>query len=332
MPPFQVVSEFQPTGDQPKAIEGLVEGIQKGLKHQVLLGATGTGKTFAVAKVVEEVQKPTLILAHNKTLAAQLYSEFKDFFPRNAVEYFVSYYDYYQPEAYVPKQDLYIEKETQINEQIDRLRISAMASLSSRRDTLIVASVSCIYGIGDPEAWRQSTVSVEVGRHMRRDTILRQLVHIQYSRNDMDLKRGTFRARGDTLEVIPAYSETAYRIQLFGDEVERITEFDPLTGEILADPQAITIWPAEQYITSDEKLRQAMHDIEVELDERLTEFKREGRLLEAQRLEQRARYDLEMIREVGYCSGIENYSRHLDQRPAGSPPWTLIDYFPVDYL
>ncbi len=332
MPPFQVVSEFQPTGDQPQAIKELVEGINQGLEHQVLLGATGTGKTFAVARVVEEVQKPTLVLAHNKTLAAQLYAEFKEFFPRNAVEYFVSYYDYYQPEAYVPKKDLYIEKETDINEQIDRLRIAAMASLSSRRDTLIVASVSCIYGIGDPEAWRQSTVQLTVGRTARRDHILRQLVHIQYTRNDMDLQRGTFRARGDTLEVIPAYSEFGYRVQLFGDEVERITQFDPLTGEILADHPEITIFPAEQYVTSEVKLRQALHDIEKELEERLSFYKREGKLLEAQRLEQRTRYDLEMIRELGYCSGIENYSRHLDQRPPGSPPWTLVDYFPDDYL
>jgi excinuclease ABC subunit B len=332
MPPFQVFSPFQPTGDQPTAIEGLVEGIDKGLRHQTLLGATGTGKTYSIAKVVERTQRPTLVLAHNKTLAAQLYAEFKEFFPKNAVEYFVSYYDYYQPEAYVPRLDLHIEKETDINEQIDRLRLAATAALFTRRDVLIVASVSCIYGIGDPQAWARSVVDVQVGTTIRRNTILRKLVQIQYTRNDLDLHRGTFRARGDTLEVVPAYAETAYRILLFGDEVERINEFDPLTGEMLAEHDKITIFPAKQFVTDDDKLRQALHDIEEELRERVEFFKSDGKLVEAQRIEQRTRYDLEMIREVGYTSGIENYSRHLDQRPAGSPPWTLVDYFPDDYL
>jgi excinuclease ABC subunit B len=332
MPPFQIVSEFKPTGDQPTAIAGLVEGINSNLQHQTLLGATGTGKTFSVAEIVQEVQKPTLVLAHNKTLAAQLYSEFKEFFPKNAVEYFVSYYDYYQPEAYVPRLDLHIEKETQINEQIDRLRLAATAAIFSRRDVLIVASVSCIYGIGSPQAWGRSILELTVGQTIRRDTILRKLVQIQYSRNDLDLHRGTFRARGDTLEIVPAYSESAYRILLFGDEIERMTEFDPLTGEILDDHKQIKIFPAKQFVADEEKTKQALHDIEVELEETVMNFKHEGKLVEAQRIEQRTRYDLEMMREVGYCSGIENYSRHLDQRAAGSPPYTLVDYFPGDYL
>ncbi len=332
MPPFQVYAPFEPTGDQPAAIAQLVEGVNENLKHQTLLGATGTGKTFAVSKVIEQVQRPTLVLAHNKTLAAQLYAEFKEFFPKNAVEYFVSYYDYYQPEAYVPRLDLHIEKETDINEQIDRLRLSATAALLSRRDVLIVASVSCIYGIGSPQAWGRSIVELQVGNAIRRNTILRKLVQIQYTRNDMDLKRGTFRARGDTLEIAPAYAETAYRIYLFGDEIERISEFDPLTGEILADHPEVKVFPAKQFVADEAKTRQALTDIEKELEERIAFFKKEGKLLEAQRIEQRTRYDLEMIREVGYTSGIENFSRHLDQRPAGSPPWTLVDYFPDDYL
>jgi excinuclease ABC subunit B len=332
MPPFQLVSDFRPTGDQPSAIQGLVEGIHKGLQNQVLLGATGTGKTYTVACVVQEIQKPTLVLAHNKTLAAQLYAEFKEFFPRNAVEYFVSYYDYYQPEAYVPRHDLYIEKQTDINETIDRLRLSATASLLSRRDVLIVASVSCIYGIGDPKAWGRSMIELTVGESLRRDIILRKLVTIQYSRNDMDLHRGTFRARGDTLEIVPAYSESAYRIAMFGDDIERITEFDPLTGEIIAEHPHVVIFPAKQFVTDEEKLRMALTDIEKELDDQLRYLRNQGKLVEAQRLEQRTHYDLEMIREVGYTSGIENYSRHLDQRPAGSPPHTLVDYFPDDYL
>ncbi len=333
MPPFQVVSEFKPTGDQPTAIEQLVEGIEQNLTHQTLLGATGTGKTFTVAHTVQAVQKPTLVLAHNKTLAAQLYAEFKEFFPNNAVEYFVSYYDYYQPEAYVPRFDLHIDKQTQINEHIDRLRLSASASLMSRRDVLIVASVSCIYGIGDPAAWAKSLVELKVGSmDLRRDIILRKLVQIQYSRNDMDFRRGTFRVRGDTLEIYPAYAETAYRVAMFGDEIERITEFDPLTGELFGEYPQVTIFPAKQFVTNEDKQRQALHDIEKELEEQIAYFKQEGKLVEAQRIEQRTRYDLEMIREVGYASGIENYSRHLDQRPAGSAPHTLLDYFPEDYL
>jgi excinuclease ABC subunit B len=333
MPEFQIVSDFKPTGDQPKAIEQLVEGLIRGDQNQTLLGATGTGKTFTVAHVVQELQRPALVLAHNKTLAAQLYAEFKEFFPRNAVEYFVSYYDYYQPEAYVPRFDLHIDKQTQINEHIDRLRLAASASLLSRRDVLIVASVSCIYGIGDPEAWSKALIELRIGEsQLRRDMILRKLVTIQYSRNDLDFHRGTFRVRGDTLEIYPSYAETAYRLAMFGDEIERITEFDPLTGEIIAEHPEVTIFPAKQFVADEDKTRQALHDIEKELDEQIAYFKSEGKLVEAQRIEQRTHYDLEMMREVGYASGIENYSRHLDQRPPGSPPHTLIDYFPDDYL
>jgi excinuclease ABC subunit B len=333
MPEFQIVSDFKPTGDQPKAIEQLIEGIVRGDQNQTLLGATGTGKTFTVAHVVQELQRPALVLAHNKTLAAQLYAEFKEFFPRNAVEYFVSYYDYYQPEAYVPRFDLHIDKQTEINEHIDRLRLAASASLLSRRDVLIVASVSCIYGIGDPEAWSKALIELRVGEsQLRRDMILRKLVTIQYSRNDLDFHRGTFRVRGDTLEIYPSYAETAYRLAMFGDEIERITEFDPLTGEIIAEHPEVTIFPAKQFVADEDKTKQALHDIEKELEEQVAYFKSEGKLVEAQRIEQRTRYDLEMMREVGYASGIENYSRHLDQRPPGSPPHTLMDYFPDDYL
>jgi len=332
MADFQVVSEFRPTGDQPEAIAALVKGLEQGRKDQTLLGATGTGKTFVVANIVAQVNRPTLVIAHNKTLAAQLYSEYKAFFPYNAVEYFVSYYDYYQPEAYVPRHDLYIEKEATINEEIDRLRLAATAALLSRRDVLIVASVSCIYGIGDPTAWANSTVRLERGMTIRRNTLLRQLARIQYTRNDLELKRGTFRVRGDTLEVIPGYSEQIYRIGLWGDEIERITELDPLTGEVLKDLDQVTIFPAKQFIAEGDTMREAITDIERELEERLSFLKLEERLLEAQRLEQRTFYDLEMLREVGYCAGIENYSRHLDRRPEGSAPWTLVDYFPDDFL
>ncbi len=332
MPHFELVSDYQPMGDQPQAIEKLVQGLDNNLKHQTLLGATATGKTYTIAQVVNRVQKPTLVMAHNKTLAAQLYSEFKEFFPRNAVEYFVSYYDYYQPEAYIPRHDLYVEKESDINEEIERLRLAATAALMSRRDVLIVASVSCIYGLGSPQAWGKATMTLKVGESVRRDNVLRGLVSIQYDRNDLELKQATFRVRGDTLELLPAYSETAFRITMFGDEIERIVEYDPLTGEILNEMQELVVFPAKHFIADTEKLKQAATDIEKELEDRLSDFRREGKLLEAQRLEQRTRYDLEMIREVGYCSGIENYSRHLDQRPAGSAPWTLLDYLPDDYL
>ncbi|MCD6289536.1 MAG: excinuclease ABC subunit UvrB [Anaerolineae bacterium] len=332
MPKFQVVSEFQPTGDQPQAIEKLVEGLRKGYKHQTLLGATGTGKTFVMAKVIEAVQRPTLVLAHNKTLAAQLYSEFREFFPHNAVEYFVSYYDYYQPEAYIPRTDTYIEKDADINEEIDRLRLAATSALFSRRDVVIVSSVSCIYGLGSPEEYGRVVVTLRVGEVYRRNSVLRHLVSIYYERNDAVLQRGRFRVRGDTLEIQPAYSEFAFRVEFFGDEVERITEIDPLTGEVLAEHDQIEIYPAKHFITPEDKLEKALQDIEEELEQRLAELRAADKLLEAQRLEQRTRYDIEMLREVGYCSGIENYSRHLDQRPPGSPPWTLLDYFPPDWL
>jgi excinuclease ABC subunit B len=330
---FKLNAPFQPMGDQPEAIRGLVDGVNQGLKHQVLLGATGTGKTFTIASVIQEVQKPALIMAHNKTLAAQLYAEFKEFFPENAVSYFVSYYDYYQPEAYVPRHDLYIEKETDINEEIERLRLAATTALISRRDVIIVASVSCIYGLGNPEEFGKGTVHLKVGDMVRRNALLRQLIESQYQRNDMDLKTGTFRVRGDTLEIIPAYEEKyGYRVTFFGDEVERIMQFSPLTGEVIEEPKEISIYPAKQYLTAADKMKDAIADVEAELEDRLKMFKESGKFLEAQRLEQRARYDLEMLKEVGYCSGIENYSRHFDRRAAGSHPWTLIDFLPSDYL
>lgn len=332
MAKFQLHAPFEPTGDQPEAIKQLVEGLERGDKHQVLLGATGTGKTFTIASVIDAAQRPTLVLAHNKTLAAQLYAEFKAFFPENAIEYFVSYYDYYQPEAYVPRHDLYIEKETSINEEIDRLRLSTTTSVIARRDVIVVASVSCIYGIGNPEAYGRVVIDLQKGGLYRRDNLLRRLVESHYERNDVELKPGVFRVRGDTLEVLPAYGEHGVRISLFDDEIERIAEFDPLTGEILAEREEISIYPAKHFITEEEKMRAALEGIESELAERLEILKSQDKLLEAQRLEQRTRYDLEMLQEVGYCSGIENYSRHLDQRPIGSPPWTLIDYFPPNFL
>ncbi len=330
---FKLTAPFVPMGDQPEAIAQLVDGVKKGMKHQVLLGATGTGKTFTIASVIQEVQKPALIMAHNKTLAAQLYAEFKEFFPENAVEYFVSYYDYYQPEAYVPRHDLYIEKETEINEEIERLRLAATTSLISRRDVIIVASVSCIYGLGSPEEFGKGTVTLQVGQLYRRNALLRQLIESQYQRNDIELRSGTFRVRGDTLEIVPAYEDRrGFRITFFGDEVERIMQFSPLTGEVFDEPQEVSIYPAKQYLTDSDRMKEAIGNIEKELDERLALFKEQGKLLEAQRLEQRTRYDLEMLKEVGYCSGIENYSRHLDGRAPGTHPWTMIDFLPSDYL
>ncbi|MBN2086006.1 MAG: excinuclease ABC subunit UvrB [Anaerolineales bacterium] len=329
---FKLHSLYQPTGDQPQAIDSLVDGLQKGEQHQVLLGATGTGKTFTIANVVAKVQRPTLVIAHNKTLAAQLYAEFRDFFPENAVEYFVSYYDYYQPEAYVPRHDLYIEKETDTNEEIERLRLAATTALLSRRDVLIVASVSCIYGLGSPEAYGKVVITLYKGNTYRRTALLRQLVETHYERNDTELKLGSFRVRGDTLEVMPAYAESIYRFSFFGDELERITELHPVTGEILAEPDTITIYPARHYIAEGETLKAAIADVEAEALERIAYFKSREKPLEAERIEQRTRYDIEMLREVGYCSGIENYSRHMDRRAPGSAPWVLLDYFPPDFL
>lgn len=332
MPAFEVVSEYEPTGDQPEAIKQLVHGVEEGLVQQTLLGATGTGKTYSIAKVIEQVQMPTLVMAHNKTLAAQLYSEFKEFFPQNAVAYFVSYYDYYQPEAYIPKTDVYIEKDAQINEQIDRLRLAATQYLFSRRDVIIIASVSAIYGLGSPEDYGQVVIKIQQGEIRKRDKVLRHLVDIRYDRNDYELKAGTFRVRGDTLEIMPPYGEQVFRIEFFGDEIDRITEVDALTGEILNRHHSLDIFPAKHFITPQEKLEDAIIDIEQELETQLAEFRAEEKLLEAQRLEQRTRYDLEMLREVGYCSGIENYSRPLSRREPGSTPWTLLDYFPDDFL
>ncbi len=329
---FELVAPFEPTGDQPQAIEKLVEGLRRGYRYQTLLGATGTGKTFTIAHVIARVQKPTLVISHNKTLAAQLYAEFREFFPRNAVEYFVSYYDYYQPEAYIPQTDTYIEKETSINEEIERLRLSATQALFTRRDVIIVASVSCIYGIGNPHDWGQVVIRLQRGQVRRRDNLLRHLVDIQYTRNDIDFRRGTFRVRGDTVDVFPAYQDTAIRIEFWGDEIDRLVEFDPLTGEVLRLHEAVEIYPAKHFVTPEEKLRRAIASIEQELHQRLEELRAQGKLLEAERLRQRTLYDLEMLREVGYCHGIENYSRHLDGRAPGEPPWTLLDYFPDDFL
>ncbi|MCL0089520.1 excinuclease ABC subunit UvrB [Dehalococcoidia bacterium] len=329
---FKLAADFHPTGDQPQAIEKLVAGLRDGYKHQVLLGVTGSGKTFTIANIIAQVQKPTLVLSHNKTLAAQLCTEFREFFPHNAVEYFVSYYDYYQPEAYIPRTDTYIEKETDINEEIDKLRHSATRSLLSRPDVIITASVSCIYGLGAPEEYYSFVVHLKKGERTNRDRIARRLVEMQYERNDVDFTRGRFRIRGDTLEIQPAYEDLAIRVGFWGDEIERITEIDPLTGELLVERNEIEIYPAKHFVTTREKLMAAIATIQEEMEHRVAELKSQGKLLEAQRLEARTNYDIEMLRETGYCTGVENYSRHLTQRPPGSPPWTLIDYFPDDFL
>jgi excinuclease ABC subunit B len=330
--PFQLVSDFQLTGDQPKAVEQLVAGLERGDRAQTLLGATGTGKTFTMANVIQHYQRPTLVLAPNRTLAAQLVAEFRDFFPNNAVEYFVSYYDYYQPEAYIPRTDTYIAKDADINDEIDKMRHAATRALFERRDVIIVASVSCIYGLGEPGEYQSFVATVWKGRHVNRGSLVRQLVAMQYARNDMNLIRGTFRVRGDSLTVIPAYDDLALRIDFFSDEVERIVTLDPLTGEILGETDRAALYPAKHFVTSSDRLQQAIASIEEELAERLTELRAHGKLLEAQRLEERTRYDLETMREAGYCSGIENYSRHLAARAPGSTPWTLLDYFPDDWL
>ena len=330
---FKLVSEYKPTGDQPQAIEALVKGFQEGNQCQTLLGVTGSGKTFTMANVIERLNKPTLIIAHNKTLAAQLYGEFKEFFPENAVEYFVSYYDYYQPEAYVPSSDTYIAKDSSINDEIDKLRHSATAALSERKDVIIIASVSCIYGLGSPIDYQEMVISLRPGMIKDRDEVLRKLIDIQYDRNEMDFKRGTFRVHGDVLEVFPAYSEKiAFRIEFFGDEIDRITEIDVLTGEIIDEIGHVAIFPASHYVVSKESMERAIRDIEVELEEQIRYFKGEGKLLEAQRISERTNFDIEMMRETGFCSGIENYSRHLTGLKAGQPPHTLIDYFPDDFI
>jgi excinuclease ABC subunit B len=332
MPQFKIVSDFHLTGDQPQAIDKLVEGLNKHYRDQTLLGVTGSGKTFTMANVIERIQRPTLVICHNKTLAAQLATEFKEFFPEDAVEYFVSYYDYYQPEAYIPSTDLYIEKETDINEEIDKLRHAATMSLFTRRDIVIVASVSCIYGLGAPEEYRSFVLTIERNKHYKRDKLARHLVDMQYERNDYDFTRGRFRIRGDTLEIQPAYEETALRVEFWGDEIERIVEVDPLTGEVLAHRDQVDIYPAKHFVTSQDKLMAAIEDIKAELEERLKELRSREKLLEAQRLEARTNYDIEMLNEVGYCTGVENYSRHLQRRAPGSTPWTLLDYFPDDFL
>jgi len=332
MSEFRITSDFHLTGDQPQAVDKLVEGLNKGYQQQTLVGVTGSGKTFTMASTIERVQRPTLVICHNKTLAAQLATEFKEFFPENAVGYFVSYYDYYQPEAYIPSTDTYIEKETDINEEIDRLRHAATKGLFERRDVLIVASVSCIYSLGAPEEYHSFAVTVKRNGHYERDKLLRRLVDMQYERNDFDLTRGKFRIRGDTLEILPAYEETALRIEFWGSEIDRIAEVDPLTGELLAQRDQVDIYPAKHFVTPYHNLMAAMNDIRDELEHRLKELGSQGKLLEAQRLEARTNYDMEMLQELGYCTGVENYSRHLQRRAPGSTPWTLLDYFPDDFL
>lgn len=330
---FKIHSKYKPTGDQPQAIEKIADGFKKGLKFQTLLGVTGSGKTFTMANIVEKLQKPTLVIAHNKTLAAQLYSEFKEIFPENAVEYFVSYYDYYQPEAYVPSTDTYIEKDSSINNEIDKLRHSATSALFERKDVLVVASVSCIYGLGDPEEYKNMSLSLRTGMEKDRDDVLRKLVELQYNRNETEFERGTFRVRGDVVEIFPAAnSESAIRVEFFGDEIDKISEIDVVTGNVIGLREHVVIFPASHYVTSKEKMQKALVNIEAELEQRLAELKREDRLLEAQRLEQRTRYDIEMLSEMGFCSGIENYSRHLELREPGSAPGTLLDFFPDDFI
>ena len=332
MPLFQVVSDFQPMGDQPQALAKLAAGVDAGMQHQVLLGVTGSGKTYTIAKVIEAIQMPTLVIAHNKTLAAQLYSEFREFLPNNVVEYFVSYYDYYQPEAYIPRSDTYIEKDAQVNEEIERLRLAATTALFSRRDVVIVASVSCIYGLGSPQDYGQVALKLTVGEMVRRNQVLRHLVDIFYERNDTALQRAKFRVRGDVLEVQPAYSDNALRVSFWGDEIERISEIDTLTGEVLDDYPEVEIFPAKHFITHQDQVREAIVDIEDELKQQTAFLESQGKLLEAQRIGQRTRYDIEMLQEIGYCNGVENYSRHLARRPPGSRPWTLLDYFPAEWL
>ncbi|MCI9442169.1 MAG: excinuclease ABC subunit UvrB [Ruminococcus sp.] len=330
---FELVSEYEPTGDQPKAIEALVKGFQEGNQFQTLLGVTGSGKTFTMANVIQQLNKPTLIIAHNKTLAAQLYGEFKEYFPNNAVEYFVSYYDYYQPEAYVPSSDTYIAKDSSINDEIDKLRLSATMALAERRDVIIIASVSCIYGLGSPVDYQNMVISLRPGMTKERDELMAKLIEIQYDRNDMDFHRGTFRVRGDVLEVIPAYeSDTAIRVEFFGDEIDRITEIDILTGEIKDELKHVAIFPASHYVVDKDNIKRAVQDIEKELEERVREFKRQDKLLEAQRIAERTNFDIEMLKETGFCSGIENYSRHLAGLAQGQAPYTLIDYFPDDFI
>ncbi len=330
--PFKIKAAYQPAGDQPKAIRQIVDGLQRGMDAQTLLGATGTGKTYTMAQVIQAVQRPTLVIAHNKTLAAQLCNELREFFPENRVEYFISYYDYYQPEAYIPSTDTYIEKTSSINDEIDKLRHSATRSLLERRDTIVVASVSCIYGLGSPQEYLKGTLHLAQGQEVSRDDLLRHLVGVQYERNDVELMRGRFRVRGDTLEIVPAWEENVFRIELFGDEIDRITEIDPVTGEILGIRDELAIYPAKHFVTSDERMQEIIRGIEQELEWRLPQLRDQNKLLEAQRLEQRTNYDLEMIREIGYCSGVENYSRHFTGRAPGEPPPTLLDYFPEDFL
>lgn len=333
MDQFELVSKYKPQGDQPTAIQSLVEGINEGKRFQTLLGATGTGKTFTVSNLIKEVNKPTLVIAHNKTLAGQLYSEFKEFFPNNAVEYFVSYYDYYQPEAYVPQTDTFIEKDASINDEIDKLRHSATSALFERKDVIIIASVSCIYGLGSPEEYKELVVSLRKGMEIERNQLLRRMVDVQYVRNDIDFRRGTFRVRGDVVEIFPvSKDEQCIRVEFFGDEIDRIREVDALTGEILGEREHVAIFPASHFVTREEKMQKAIKNIEAELEEQLAKMRENGKLLEAQRLEQRTNYDLEMMREMGFCSGIENYSRHLTLRPSGSTPYTLLDFFPEDFL